>query len=346
MALEPIGGYTSPPSIESFSKPSLDSLEMDLKRAEQKRAQNKYYRESISSYRDLPRMLPEKAAAGISSKDTVDQLTKNAATEGSSSVWNKITSFFDSAYTYFWGSPLDETPGSPISGTPKLTPPNQLGYSQASMERLAKLMDDMNKDLERIQEVVKEENLQSTSSEEAMALFMHLAILKRQSELKKEEAVAHSESIQVLHEATRKEHGQRKDLQTHLESAENSAWWAGNVATGSKAALGLIGMLQVAELLGYATLNPAVALASRIASIALMGTTGASTLVKTNFDKKKIEHQGELQTIRHKRDMRSVQIRDHGADIKHAHQSASSVLNDGAIIIKNSNRVKEALARF
>lgn len=351
MSIDPYGsGYRSPPSIDSFQKPILDPLESDLKRFEQKRNQDKYYRESISSYHDLSPLalnLPNKL--GVDNLSNQGNNNNKITTENELGFLDKITSFFDSVYTYFWGSPLDESPGSPISGNPKLASPGQLGLSQASMERLAQAMAEMNKALERIQEVTKEENTQSTSAEETMAMFMFLAILKRQSELKKEAALINGEAIHSLHQATRMDHEKRKDLQTTMDEAMESAETAGKVVTGANIGLGVFGVAQIgvtiATALGVA-INPAFAVAASFMSIALLATKGASTLVKTNYDKASTKHKNEIQTLSHRREQRTVLTKDHSLDIKQANHGVTAAANDAAEVIKRSKRVKQALAQF
>lgn len=342
MSLGPVNGYKNAPSIDDFPTSSLDSLQMDLKRAEQKRARDRYYRESVSSYDDMPKLFDDKPKASAIVAKGANHLDSQSSTNESAGIWNKITSFFDSVYNRFSDnvSLNNEDSGSPVSGMPKLASPQQLGFSQANSEDLEQLMVKLGNILEDIQ---SQKDDQLNSSLEVQMLNLQLKILMKISETHKEIAFSYTEGIQGLQEETRKEFAKRKSHLEGLEEAEKNFDLADKFSRGTKIAALVAG---VATLLPGVNILSNLSLAFNIAQAVTSGSEGVSSLVKTKLEKDKIAHKAELQTIGFNRQNRSSKIKDYSFYIKSAHQSAAAALKDGSEIIKNSNRVKETLVKF
>lgn len=337
--------YKPTPTIDSFSTPPKGSLEYDLDKLVKQQNRKKYYSESMSSHNDLPTFKtpnsPVVAASAAVSAAKVDE--KKGFFR---SMWDQIC-------TFFWGpSPADaekaqDSGGSTIGSTPKLAPSGvEWKKTQATLERLALLMEELNKSVQKIQEVAKEDCQfdELTEKINSNTDFLFLKLLKAHNAQKTQDQIANSDEVAELYQSMRKDQETIReaalklaDVDSNVKQYDKIGFWA---SLGAGCAFAASILLQTATLMAGATgvaAPLAVALQTAtmstiktgitLAGVALGGISGATKLRTLNLSKEKTAEESKIKIGQHRRQRGNITVKDRVNDDRTSQARAQAAVS-------------------
>ncbi|MBA3237644.1 MAG: hypothetical protein H0T62_04745 [Parachlamydiaceae bacterium] len=337
---------SAPSSVESFPTAPPGSLEYDMAISARKKARTLYYIDTTSRHVETPQLFAKK-------HEIVDSLSVSSSSRSLStarSLNDRAESFLDYVHSIVWGSSKDNTgvthedsSGSPISGTPKLLSPKQHEMALANAQAIIKALDQMNKELQQIQEVNKEQYADMVSASVTQALYAFHELLKKQGALKKDEQLLGTQGINLLHQETRENHEKRKILHEALEESLASLSKLDKFSTSAKFLSLASAGISVLTATGGVTLNPAFVAVGALLNIILLGITGGTTLAKTKQENLSTEQTIEIKQIDYLRVNATHQSKDHTHDIKSAGSGITNLVRIEAEELDKSKRMLELL---
>lgn len=343
MTLEP---YQRPisPSVDSFPTAPPGSLEYDMAMSARRKARTIYYTDTTCRHADTPQLFTNKHDIVDFSVNAAGK--KNAASRGS--FTETAETFLDYVYSLFWGSSRDNTSGNPedsagypISGIPKLLTPKQHEIALKNAQAIIKALDQMNKELQQIQEVNKEQYHEMEAASLTQAMYTFFALLKKQSAIRKDEQLIGSQGINILHQSTRENHEKRKKLMEDLEKSFSISNIVGKVDMAVNLFTAATIFLEIVKYTGYITLDPVLVAAAELIEIALIGIKGATMILKTSLENQSTDQTIDIKRIENQNENATHQSKDHTHDIKTAGDQITHMVRIEAEELDKERRMQE-----